>query len=54
MKKKKEKKKNMNKRLGTISLRVCVLQILLEDYFEDLSTLFDDTGYLMRIIILMR
>ena len=38
----------------TISLKVCVLQILLEDYFEDPSTAFDDRGSLMRIIILMK
>ena len=38
----------------TISFEVCVLQILLEDYFEDPSTAFDDKGSLMRIIILMK
>ena len=39
-----------------MSLRVCVLQILLEDYFKDPSgnSLFNDKGYPMRIIILMK
>ena len=50
----KKTKKNKNiKGSKTISLRVCVLQILLEDYFKDSSDnfLFNDKGYPMRIII---
>ena len=53
----KKTKKNKNiKGSKTISLRVCVLQILLEDYFKDSSDnfLFNDKGYPMRIIILMK
>ena len=33
---------------------LCLAVFLLEDYFEDPSTAFDDRGYLMRIIILMK
>ena len=52
---KKTKKKTI-KGSKTISLRVCVLQILLEDYFKDPSgnSLFNEKGYPMRIILLMK
>ena len=40
----KENKNSQLKGLKTISLRVCVMQILVEDCLEDPSTLFDDRG----------
>ena len=38
----------------TISLRFWIIQISLEDYLEDPSTLFDNRGSLVRIIIIMK
>ena len=51
---KEKEKKYINKRLENLKLeRLCLAD--LEDYLKILgATLFDDRGYLMRIIILMR
>ena len=52
---KKTGKKKQMKGSKAISLRVCVSQIELEDYFEDSSgNSLADRGYLMKIIMVMK
>ena len=53
-KKKNEKQKHKWNARKPSAWKFVSCGFLLEDYFEDPSTAFDDRGYLMRIIILMK